>query len=209
MRSNRFSLRALVSFTILISFVVIVVSGLALYIKPQGKVASWQSWRVLGLTKGGWESLHTLTCVTFLIFVVLHIVLNWRSITSYLRNSVESGLNNLLEAGVALVIVLLVVLSSLLGLPPINYAMELGEFITASYAEGEGRKPPYEKAERSSLIEFCTAEGINPLAAVQRLRDAGMTIEDETQTLEEIANANDTTPMDVYLVIKEPAGAAD
>ena len=55
-----------------------VLSGAAAYIKPEGSVASWQSWSLLWLDKDEWEALHTLTGIFFLILSVIHITLNWK-----------------------------------------------------------------------------------------------------------------------------------
>ena len=43
--------RRLVSFTALTSFVLLALTGIMLFLSPQGRVAYWSGWRLLGLSR--------------------------------------------------------------------------------------------------------------------------------------------------------------
>jgi len=202
MSQEGFSFRSFVSVTVLLLFLLCVISGAALYIKPQGKVASWQFWQIVGLGKTGWESLHTISCFSFLLLATIHLILNWSNILKYIGRALGSGVAHLMELVLALVVVAAVICSSLFSLPPLQMVMELGEGATDSWTQGSGAKPPFEKAERSTLSRFCAEVSLELEQAVARLREAGIRIESAEQSLEEIAEANGTTPRNLYLMMQ-------
>jgi len=57
---DRLNYCSFVSLLTTFSFIAAAVSGLVLYVSPQGRVAYWQNWTMLRLGKGEWNSLHTL-----------------------------------------------------------------------------------------------------------------------------------------------------
>jgi hypothetical protein len=59
-RRKRFRWRPFASFGPLWSFVLSALAGIALYLRPEGSLASWSSWSMLGLDKNTWEGVHTL-----------------------------------------------------------------------------------------------------------------------------------------------------
>ncbi len=46
-----FAWRAMTSVLIAASFLLVVVSGVVLFVSPPGRVANWGNWRMVGLTK--------------------------------------------------------------------------------------------------------------------------------------------------------------
>ena len=176
-----------------------VLSGAAAYIKPEGSVASWQSWSLLWLDKDEWEALHTLTGIFFLILSVIHITLNWKMLCQYLKQ--RSFLS--LEMIFGMLFVLLVVGSSIMPFPPLSLFMDAGEYISDSWAV-KGT-PPVNNAERKTLLELCDQPEINiPLSwAVERLKDAGISIVDPSFTLEDLAEDNGTSPAKLWAIISD------
>jgi len=79
-------IRQITSLTAFTSFVLMLITSLILYISPQGRVAYWADWRLLGLDKTQWSNLHINLGVLFLLAVFLHIYYNWKPILSYLKN---------------------------------------------------------------------------------------------------------------------------
>ena len=53
-----FSWKPFTSFFILLSFVVLLLSGVVLYVAPPGRIANWTQWQ-FGLDKEQWQALHT------------------------------------------------------------------------------------------------------------------------------------------------------
>ena len=85
-KKNRFSWRAFTSILLVWSGLVMAVSGIVLYIAPTGRVAHAAVWTLMGLDKEGWGAVHTILSFIFTIFAILHIVLNWKPLISYLKD---------------------------------------------------------------------------------------------------------------------------
>ncbi len=196
---KQFRIRSFISISAFLFFLVMVLSGTAAYIKPEGSVASWQSWSFVWLDKGEWEGLHTLTGIFFLILSFIHIVLNWKMLYQYLRQKSFFSCEMILGA----LFLLLVVGSSVLRLPPVFLLMDAGEHISDSWAQ-EG-VAPFNRAERTTLHELCEHEGINlPLSlAMKRLEDAGIKSVDPSITLEALADKNGSSPAELWKIISD------
>jgi hypothetical protein len=78
--------RRLVSFTALTSFIFLALTGIMLFFSPQGRIAHWSGWRLLGLSREEYVALHTTFMVLFLVVGIWHIVLNWKPIVNYLKD---------------------------------------------------------------------------------------------------------------------------
>ena len=78
--------RRITSLTALLSFILLVITIIVLYIVPQGRVAYWSDWRLGGLTKEQWGNIHINIGLLFLLSIFLHIYYNWKPLISYLKN---------------------------------------------------------------------------------------------------------------------------
>ena len=78
--------RKIISLTALISFVFLILTSIVLYIVPQGRVAYWSDWRLLGLTKTDWGNIHINLGLLLLLSIAFHIYYNWKPIVAYLKN---------------------------------------------------------------------------------------------------------------------------
>jgi len=54
---GKLNYRSFISLLTTFSFITAAVSGLVLHVSPQGRVAFWQNWTMLGLGKGEWNNL--------------------------------------------------------------------------------------------------------------------------------------------------------
>lgn len=61
------------SLTALSTFVLLVLTGLVLYIAPHGRIAYWAEWRFWGLTNSEWRNIHINLALLFLLTIFLHI----------------------------------------------------------------------------------------------------------------------------------------
>ena len=100
-------LRRLVSLTALLTFLLLVLTGVVLYIVPQGRVAYWSGWTLWGLSKTQWTSFHINLALLFLIAGALHVYYNWKAITTYLRDRLKRMVVLTREFVLALLICLL------------------------------------------------------------------------------------------------------
>jgi uncharacterized membrane protein len=70
-------LRKTTSLTTLLSFILLLVTSIIMYVTPQGKIAFWANWEIAGLNKEQWGALHTNLGILFVAAGLVHTVLNW------------------------------------------------------------------------------------------------------------------------------------
>ena len=80
------NIRRITSLTALLSFILLFITIVVLYIVPQGRVAYWADWRLWGLTKEQWGDIHINIGLLFLLSIFLHIYYNWKPLLNYLKN---------------------------------------------------------------------------------------------------------------------------
>ncbi|NDY58997.1 DUF4405 domain-containing protein [Desulfovibrio sulfodismutans] len=190
-------LRKTVSLLLTFSGVFVLLTSVVLYIEPEGRVAYWADWKLLGLDKPQWGDLHVTTGFLFLVALMLHVWLNWKPILSYMKNKARelTGINaaNL----TALAVTLYVVIGTLFALPPMQQVLELGSAIKDSHVETYGN-PPYGHAELSTLERFAAFMKMDPEKALMALREKGFKAESSKMTLRDMADANGVTPKALY-----------
>lgn len=200
------SLRKVTSLTALCAFSVLLVTGIVLYVVPLGRVAAWAGWRFAGLDKDGWVHLHILLSALFLVVGVLHIVLNWSPIVSYLKDRSRRLRVLTPELGTAVALTALVAVSAVAGLPPLAWLLDLNDSIKDSASRTYG-EPPYGHAELSPLRLFAQHTGLDLARARALLAARGIRVAADEQTIAEIARTNTVTPQQVYLAMKDAAVA--
>lgn len=200
---RRFRWRAFVAFGMLFSFLAMSVAGVILYLRPEGSLASWTRWSVLGIDKKGWEGVHILFVIPFLIFAVSHVVLNARSILHYIRTTASRGWRAKIECGVALGLLGLVVAAAVNLWPPLGKVIDLRSAIKDGRYSVE-TAPPAVNAEELPLIELERLAGLPEGQALSRLRAAGMAAAGAGASLDEIADAHGTSPQKLYEIILTP-----
>jgi hypothetical protein len=105
---HKFSFHGFVSLLLSFAFVVIVVSGLILWLaKPPSDLSG--PWLIFGMTKGAWKHLHIWVGLTMLVVGEIHLVLNWSIYWCYLWNRSTRRPHMLGETILALVVVALIV----------------------------------------------------------------------------------------------------
>ena len=200
--SNRLSGRPFVSLLTTFSFIIATISGSVLYISPQGRIAFWQNWTILGLGKAEWSSLHTLACFLFATTSLVHVAFNWRSLLKYLRSRVGESLGYRRELGGAITVTVLFVVSALYGLPPLNGVVTFGEQMKSSWAKEADNEPPFPHAELLTLKGLTTRQGIDTGAALNCLQQQGLRVRSERETLQIIARNNGVAPSSIYALIR-------
>ena len=74
-----------VSLTAMLSFMILTISSIILYIIPNRKVTSWTNWNFIGLDKQQWDNIHINLGILFLIMIIWHIYYNWKAMKNYLK----------------------------------------------------------------------------------------------------------------------------
>ena len=209
-------IRRVISLTVLLSFAFLALSGLMLFLSPQGRVAYWAGWRLFGLTKDQYSAIHTTFMVLFLTVGIWHIVLNWRVIVGYLKDRSKQVRIFTPESSLALALALFFLVGPLAGLPPFRQFLDAGVEVK-DYWEATSGSPPWGHAEENSLQRFCRGMedferlesqrlvSIDCDEALQALRAEGLGVEGLSQRIVDIADANGTTPQAVAAVVMQVA----
>lgn len=191
--------KGLTSLALACTFVVVATSGAALYISPKGRVANWTGWTLGGLTKRQWESLHLNMCIMMLAIVVFHLFFNWRVFWTYIRRR-ASGFNLKLEMATAVVVTTLVVVGTIVRVPPLTLPTAWGERIKA-YWEHATPAGPAPHAEEQPLGRFARNMGLIPEDVVVALQKDGLELDDPHITVAELAERNHMTPAEIFAAI--------
>jgi len=195
------NIRKITSLTMIISFVLCILTSVILYIIPHGRIAYWSHWQLWGLSKTQWSELHLNLGILLLLAGFLHVYYNWKPITAYLKNKSKQMKVFTVNFNIALILTLIACLGTYFQIPPMSTIINISESIkdAASIKYGE---PPYGHAELSSLKKFVKKADLDLSKSITLLRQASIRFENETQTINDIAKENNLTPKQVYEIIK-------
>ncbi len=186
----------------LLSFILLIVTSIILYIVPQGRVAYWSDWHLWGLSKSQWGDLHINLGFLFLLAGLLHIYYNWSPIVAYMKNRAKELKIFTPSFMVSLILTLVVGVGTLFNIPPMSTVLNFGESIKDAAAEKYG-EPPYGHAELSSLKLFARQTGLDLAKAMELLKKGGVQFEDEKQTVLAISKANNMPPKALAELMKD------
>jgi len=200
------SYRAMTSLVTTWSFVIATVTGVVLYIVPQGRIAYWVDWKLWQLTKDGWTDLHVIFSVVFVIVGVAHLVYNWKPFKNYLAERAQNRtgghvhVKRTVYGSLAITAVFFAL--SIFNLPPASWIFDLGAHFKEGWIVSADYEPPFGHAEDVSLAGFAQRQRIDLKAAIAELDGAGIKVPEQQMKLKDIAALNSITPMDIYMVIK-------
>jgi hypothetical protein len=203
MKKRNWSGQAFTSLCSLVSFILLCLTGIILYVEPHGRVAYWIKWHFLSLEKDQWGNIHLYSGFLFLVAGGFHIYYNWKPLINYLSKKIESTLKYKRELVISSSIFIWIAISGIWSLPPLVYISDLGEAIKNSWSTSPELEPPFGHAKLASLQTFCKKQRIPLDQAMLELRKAGFTIDSSKSTLIEIAESKQTSGMGVYKVIKK------
>ena len=63
-------IKRITSLTALISFILLLLNSIVLYITPHGRIAYWADWRLWGLTKTEWANQHIIIGILFFLAIL-------------------------------------------------------------------------------------------------------------------------------------------
>ena len=198
-----FNWRVFVSFGLFMALLMMLVSGVILYISPPGRVANWTDWRIIGLTKRGWQNQHIIFGFAFLILSIFHLFLiNWKAFFSYLKSKSSEGLKSPAELFTIIILSAFFGVGTFYGVQPFSAVIKFGDSISDSWERKE-RQAPVPHAELMTLKQLAEQPGLggDPAALKTKLEKAGLKVTSEDQTLAEIATLNGKTAEEVYKFI--------
>lgn len=201
MISSKQGARSLTAFIVTWSFLALTVTGIVLYIVPQGRVAYWVDWSLLGLQKTDWANVHMMFGGVFIAMGILHLYFNWKPFKKYLAARVSGHLEVTRELVASVVISLLIIAGSIADVPPVSWVFDLNEAVKAAWVTSPEYEPPFGHAEEVSLKTLAKRTDLDLPAAVQSLRAENIKFKDASDSIQSIAAANDMNPMQVYALI--------
>jgi hypothetical protein len=206
---SKFSWRVFISFGLTWSMLVIIISGIVLYISPAGRYANWVDWKITGFTKEEWASIHAVFSFAFVVLSVFHLfTVNWKAFWSYIRSKTRAGINKKRELTISLALAILFFIGIAYPFPPFKYVTDLGEFMALSWEKNE-KEAPVPHAELltiSQLAEQLKYPSADDLA--RKFKNHNIAYENtDLQTLQEIALKNGKTPEEVFRLVSEKTGA--
>lgn len=199
MNSNakkKFNWKAFISLYISFSFIIMIVSGIILYLAPAGRIAKWTHIYILGLEKDAWQAIHIIFTVLFIIASGFHIWYNWKPFVSYLRNKMQQKFSLRKELIASFLITILLFVFTLLELPPFSSVIELGEDLTDSWST-EQTEPPAPHAE--SMTFDALAKAINkPVEGLLANLNQNNIIAQQDEIVRDVAEKYNLTPMELF-----------
>ncbi|MCP4725159.1 MAG: DUF4405 domain-containing protein [bacterium] len=197
---QKFHTRGFTAFITFLSFIVMTVSGLILFLVPKGSVASWTDWRIFGITKTGWEGVHDIFMIVFLISICMHIFFNWRPLLNYIKGRNSTTVRLKKELIIAVCLITLIAVGSVQQVQPFWSVMKLNDLIK-DYWKNTSTSPPVSDAEKLTLSELSVLTQI-PLSVYNSIiKEKRLILPEGKPTFEEIAQANEKSPEELYKII--------
>jgi len=154
-----YSWRVFTSFGLFLSFFMLLVSGVMLYIFPARSPGV--IWELGGLTKPAWQDQHIIFGFAFSLLSLGHLFLvNWHAFLSYLKAKTAQGVQRPAELLTIVVLSLVVGFGTYFGIQPFSAILEFGKNISNSWApkEKETLKPFVEHLTLAELAELSEQE---------------------------------------------------
>lgn len=194
-------MRSLTAFLVTWAFVVLTVTGIILYIVPQGRVAYWIHWSLAGMEKEQWGWVHMMFGGVFIVTGILHLYFNWKPFKKYFADRVRGHLKPKQEIFVASALTAAIFAVSALNIPPASWVIDLNGWLKSAWITSPELEPPYGHAEEASLAGISRKMGLDLEKVLQTLEQNRIQFAGEKDTLENIARQNQSTPMDIYALV--------
>lgn len=187
------------------SFLVLIASGMILFVSPPGRIANWTNWTILALTKHDWIALHVWFSVLFLVVAIVHLVFNWRPMLNNFRSRLTRRIGFRYEWLMALAICGGVFAGTRGGVPPFSTLLTFSERVKESWDQPRERAPiPH--AELLTLAELVQKAGVEMPMASNRLVAKGITNFTADIVVQELAVKNARSAQQIYqTLLAEPA----
>lgn len=168
-----FQWRAMTSVLIATSFLLLVVTGVVLFVSPPGRIANWTNWNILGLRKTDWAGLHIWFGAVFLVVALFHLAYNWRPLLSYFKDRMTRRMGFRREWAAALALCVAVFAGTRANVPPFSLLLTWNEDLKQSWDQASDRAPiPH--AELLTLAELAAKGGVELATATARLEARGI-----------------------------------
>jgi hypothetical protein len=199
---KKFSARGFIALSLFWSFIVETISGLVLYIIPQGRISRWTNWKLLGMNHSDWVELHTIFGYIFLFFAVFHIVYNWKPIIFYIKRKVHTGIRMRRELIISLLLCGILTAGTLLNWAPFQAVIDLEDSIKKAWPGGASN-PIASHAERMKFIEFAHESSVPVQTAQERMQKAGYVLENYQVEIKTLTKKYGLAPIEIHRIITD------
>lgn len=200
-----FNGKGLTSFVVFLSFVVMTVTGVVLYVTPMGRIAHWTHWTVLGLDKEEWAAVHITSSLLFMVAAIIHLYYNWTIFWCYFKMRFEKGFNLKREFAVAVVLCAVFTAGGIWEFWPIGYVVTWNEDIK-DYWERVSAHPPVPHAEDWTIIELAERTDTSIDVIIARFEAEGYVVKSANETLAEISSENGVSPNALFALLDATRG---
>lgn len=219
---ERLNWRGLTSLIVTLAFLVLATTGVIMFISPQGRVANWTGWNVLGLTKQQWIAVHTTMALLFVIAAGFHVYFNWQALVRYFVLKRKLHLKREMIGAVAIVTV--VFTGTIFEIPPFSSIIALNGHAKGHWGLQESSPAGIEESTvleavsqehsaglgkghgaglgRQTLQSLCESNSLPLENALGILRQHGFTAKAES-TLKALAVQKGMTPAEVRDLLVE------
>lgn len=194
--NKRFNWRAFTSLYMTFSSILLMISGIILYIAPPGRIAHWSYLPILGLEKYQWQSLHTIFAFLFLIATGFHLYFNWPVFISYLKDKLKNVYMLRRELSFSGILFIVIVLLILAKIPPFSTIMDLGDSATDSWASPVN-EPPIPHAEEMTIAQLAETIDQDVDKLLKRLENNGILATGQS-IIADLAEQYDLAPQELY-----------
>lgn len=201
-----FHWRGFCSLLLFCSGMVMLVSSAVLYASPQGRIAHWTGWSVLGLEKEEWSAVHMVCGLLVVLTSIFHIYFNWSLFLGYIKRKTESTLHLKREIALALLVSVAFVAGTILQWQPFHAIVQWNDDIK-SYWAANSNATLVPHAEELTLIAFAEEIGMPLDEVVTTLEAAGFEVSDTSIQIKDLARQQGMTPNQLHAVLKPaPSG---
>jgi len=198
MSLRRFNWRSFVSLVLTASALIMLISGLVIYVMPEGRIAYWNDWRFMVLDKEQWGAIHTLTSLLFTVMALWHLVYNWKVFVAYLREKAGQLLGGRRELVAALMVTVLFIVGSAAGVFPFQQVMDLSKFSKKLWYQGEDVMPPFPHAELMTLQQLSSKLDLNLEGMQLVLAEQGFERVAPEDQLKALAHGSGRSPAQIF-----------
>jgi len=195
----KFHKRAFISLITFFLSIMALITGVVLLTMPDATMAYWNKWTFLFLQKNEWEQFHAVVCIYLSIIVIFHIIQNWKAMLGYMKNKVKENFKYKKELITACVVSITVIFGSAVE-TPLTVVMKPFEPVQNVWYTQE-YEPPFEDAQGLSLTLLAKAEEFNVTKIKKAFEKNSIKFNSYEATLEEIAEQNNQSSRDLYLLI--------
>ncbi len=201
--TNKFNWQSFISIGLLISFIVMLLSGVVLYVAPEGSLSRWIGWDVFNLTKKQWEHQHSIFSLVFILFSIFHIFkINWGLLLSYFALE-NKKFTNIKEFLVALVICAVVFIGTFFDWSPFRNIIEFGTDVSDNQTI-EVERPDIPDIDKLPLKDFSEKVFNIPINEMEIILEKNnLKIVSTDISINEFCSQNDISPQELFLLIKK------